>query len=236
MKGSRILKPYNSKHLLTYKPCYSLMMKWIKKVTRKKCLRLEKTWMRTLRQVQSPSPNADKPDSSHVQDTDESTSESSLDLKKFDNILPLTERQLVKYLRKVFRVLFNRLTEAQWVQHKEADVSHADLKAAIKGYYEENINHREQTDKVIEAAMNSHDKNSIARGDLLNALNGVTKELMAFQDFVKENLVLNKKVHKATWAYTKISTHLTELLTLIKNFDFQGLKSLVECLQSTALT
>ncbi|GJY97652.1 hypothetical protein Tco_0514562 [Tanacetum coccineum] len=118
------------------------------------------------------------------------------DLKKFDNILPLTERQLVKYLRK----------------------------AAIEGYYEENINHREQTDKVIDAAMNSHDKNSIARGDLLNALNRVIEALKAIQDAVKEDHVLNKKVLEAREAYTKNSTHLTELLTLIKNFDFQRLK------------
>ncbi|GJX05526.1 hypothetical protein Tco_0191442 [Tanacetum coccineum] len=39
--------------------------------------------------VQSPPPNIDKLESSLVQDTDESTSDSSPDLKKFDNILPL---------------------------------------------------------------------------------------------------------------------------------------------------
>ncbi|GJS01910.1 hypothetical protein Tco_0318418, partial [Tanacetum coccineum] len=102
-------------------------------------------------------------------------------------------------------------------------------------YYKENDDHREQTDKVIDAAMNSLDKNNIARGDLLNALNGVTKTLKAIQDAVKEDLVLNKKVIKATKAYIKNSTHLTELLTLIKNFDFQGLKSSVETLHATAL-
>ncbi|GJR60514.1 hypothetical protein Tco_1502676 [Tanacetum coccineum] len=102
-------------------------------------------------EVQSPLPNTDKLEYSPVQDTDESTSDLIPDLKKFDNILPLIERQLVKYLRK----------------------------AAIEGYYEENINHREQTDKVIDVAMNSLDKNNIARGDLLNALNRVTKALKA---------------------------------------------------------
>ncbi|GKB09204.1 hypothetical protein Tco_0837516, partial [Tanacetum coccineum] len=103
-------------------------------------------------------------------------------------------------------------------------------------YYEENINHKDQTDKVIDAARNSLDKNSIARGDLLNALNGVTETLKAIQDAVKEDLVLNKKVIEATKAYTKNSTHITELLTLIKNFDFQGFKSSVESLQATALS
>ncbi|GJX79554.1 hypothetical protein Tco_0327703 [Tanacetum coccineum] len=50
---------------------------------------------------QSPSPNKDKPEPSHTPTTQESDSDSSSpDLNKFNNILPLTERQLVKYLRK----------------------------------------------------------------------------------------------------------------------------------------
>ncbi|GJU70852.1 retrovirus-related pol polyprotein from transposon TNT 1-94 [Tanacetum coccineum] len=167
-----------------------------------------------------------------VEDMDEDTQAYT----KFDNILPLTERKLVKYHRKVSRVLFNRLSEAQWVQHEEAAVSYADLKATIEGYYEENIDHKEQTDKVIDAAMNSLDKNNITRGDILNALNEVTEALKAIQDAVKEDHVLNKKVLEAIKAYTKNSTHLNKLLTLTKNFDFQGLKSLVEFLQATALT
>ncbi|GJR41842.1 hypothetical protein Tco_1309945 [Tanacetum coccineum] len=131
----------------------------------------------------------------------------------------------------LFKILMNLLL-TPWTQHKEAAISYAD----IEGYYEENIDQREQTDKVIDAAMNSLDKNNIARGDLLNALNGVTKALKAIQDVVKEDHVLNKKVLEATKAYTKSSPHLTKLLILIKNFDFQGLKSSVEFLQATALT
>ncbi|GKE25811.1 hypothetical protein Tco_1441195, partial [Tanacetum coccineum] len=70
---------------------------------------------------QSPSPNKDKPEPSHTPATQESDSDSSSpDLKKFDNTLPLTERQLVKYLRvsqKVSRVLsFKKLTEEHWTQ------------------------------------------------------------------------------------------------------------------------
>nr|GEV76532.1 hypothetical protein [Tanacetum cinerariifolium] len=159
-------------------------------------------------QHQSPPPNTDKSKPSPDQETQELESgSSSPKLKIYDNILPLTERQLVKYLKKTF----------------------------IEGYYEENVNHMEQTNKVIDAAMNSLDKNSIARGDLLNALNGVTETLKNIQDAVKEDHILNKKVIEATKAYAKNSTHLTELLTLIKNFDFQGLKSSVESLQATAL-
>ncbi|GJX08078.1 hypothetical protein Tco_0196010 [Tanacetum coccineum] len=142
---------------------------------------------------------------------------------------------MVKYLRKVSRVLFNKIAKEQWTQYAEAVISYADLRASIEGYYKENVNHKEQTDKVIDAAMNSLHKNSITRGDLLNALNVVTDTLKTIQDVVKEDFVLNKKIIKATKAYTKNYTHLTKLLTLIKKFDFQGLKSSVESLQATTL-
>nr|GEV48607.1 retrovirus-related Pol polyprotein from transposon TNT 1-94 [Tanacetum cinerariifolium] len=52
---------------------------------------------------------------------------------------------------------------------------------------------KEQIDKVIDAAMNSLDKNSIAKGDILNALNGITETLKTIQDAIKEDLVHNKK-------------------------------------------
>ncbi|GJX35058.1 hypothetical protein Tco_0246615 [Tanacetum coccineum] len=112
------------------------------------------------------------------------------------------------YALKVSRVPFKRITKEQWAQHTEAAVSYADLRASIKGYYEENVDHKEQTKKVIDATMNSLNKNSIAMGDLLNALNGVTKTLKAIQDAVKEDPVLNKK----------------------------GLKSLVESLHATTIS
>ncbi|GJV53756.1 hypothetical protein Tco_1449497 [Tanacetum coccineum] len=111
-------------------------------------------------QHQSPPPNTDKSKPYPDQETQESESDtSSPELKKYDNILPLTERQLVKYLRK-------------------------------------NLDHKEQSDKVIDASMNSIDKNIIARGDLINALNEVTKTLKAIQDVVKED-------HNVTHADTK---------------------------------
>ncbi|GKD38813.1 hypothetical protein Tco_1259020 [Tanacetum coccineum] len=68
-------------------------------------------------------------------------------------------------LRKVSRVLFTKITKEQWARHEEAVVSYADLRASIEGYYKENVDHREQSDKVIDATMNSLDKNSIARGN-----------------------------------------------------------------------
>ncbi|GJR85005.1 hypothetical protein Tco_0209016 [Tanacetum coccineum] len=54
-------------------------------------------------EAQSPPPNQEQPESSHTHETDESDSDSSCPdvLKKYDNILPLTKRKLVKYLKNV---------------------------------------------------------------------------------------------------------------------------------------
>nr|GEV05441.1 hypothetical protein [Tanacetum cinerariifolium] len=98
-------------------------------------------------EVKSLSPNKEQPELSHAQES--ASDSSSPELKKYDNILPLTKRQLVKYLRKVSWVLFNRLTEDQWEKHKEAAVSYDDFRASIKEYYEDIVDHRDQTDKLI---------------------------------------------------------------------------------------
>ncbi|GJW39322.1 hypothetical protein Tco_0065167 [Tanacetum coccineum] len=142
---------------------------------------------------------------------------SSPNLKKFNNILPLTERQLIKYLRKVSRVLFNRITQEQWAQHEEAYVSYADLRASVEGYYEENVDHREKTNKLVQATIDSLNKTATDRVNLLKALNGVTKTLKFVQDAVKDDPALNKKVIEATEAYTKNYSALTELLSLTTN-------------------
>ncbi|GJR93937.1 hypothetical protein Tco_0266111 [Tanacetum coccineum] len=109
---------------------------------------------------QSPPPKKEHPETSHAQ---ESNSDSSCPdaLRKYDNILPLTERQLVK--------------------------------ASIEGYYEENVDHRDQTDKLIQATIDCLDKNSTERDDLLKALNGVTETLEVVQEAVKDDPALNRK-------------------------------------------
>ncbi|GKC87343.1 hypothetical protein Tco_1147992 [Tanacetum coccineum] len=105
----------------------------------------------------------------------------------------------------------------------------------FEGHYEENVDHREQTDKLNQATIDSLDKAATDRTNLLKALNRVTETLQVIQDDVKDDPTLNKKVIEATEAYTKNSIALTELLTLVKNFNFQGLKSSVVFLQATAL-
>nr|GEU37439.1 hypothetical protein [Tanacetum cinerariifolium] len=115
-------------------------------------------------EYQSPSPNKEKLELSYFPPTQESDSDSSSpDVKKFNNTIPFTERQLIKYLRKVSRILFSRINQEQLAQHKEADVSYASLRASIEGYYEENIYHREHTYKLVQATMDSLDKTSTDR-------------------------------------------------------------------------
>nr|GEX76799.1 hypothetical protein [Tanacetum cinerariifolium] len=90
---------------------------------------------------------------------------------------------------------------------------------------------REQTDKHVQATMNSLDKNSTKRVDLFKALNGVTEILKVVQKDIKEDHAINKKAIKATEAYTANSNNITELISLAKTFGFSGLKSLVETMK-----
>ncbi|GKE35279.1 hypothetical protein Tco_1454601, partial [Tanacetum coccineum] len=60
----------------------------------------------------------------------------------------------------------------------------------------------------------------------------VIERVLEVQNVVKEDHACNKKVLEAVEAYTKNSTNLTELLTLVKNFDFPGFKTTIEYLQA----
>nr|GEU54978.1 uncharacterized mitochondrial protein AtMg00810-like [Tanacetum cinerariifolium] len=152
-------------------------------------------------EVKTPSPNQTQPEPSYVQ---ESASDSSNpDLKRFDNTLPLTERQLIKYLRNMSRVLFNRITEKQWEHHEEASVSYTDLKASIKEYYEENIAHQDQTGQLVASSINSLDKSRSSIIDLYKGLNVITELLKDINNAVKDDPATNKKINEAikTFAY-----------------------------------
>ncbi|GKA19485.1 hypothetical protein Tco_0699400 [Tanacetum coccineum] len=56
-----------------------------------------------------------------------------------------------------------------------------------------------------------------------------------FNDAVKEDSALNKKVLEAIEAYTKNSSSLTELFSLVKGFNFPSFKTALEDLQATTL-
>ncbi|GKA01001.1 hypothetical protein Tco_0673666 [Tanacetum coccineum] len=158
-------------------------------------------------EVRTPSPKQDQPEPSHVQ---ESTSDSSSpDLKKFDNIIPLTERQLIKYLRKMSRVLFK--------------------------YYDKNVAHIDQTDKLVETTMNTIDKSSTTIKDLYKGLNVITQLLKDINNAVKDDPATNKKIDEAIETFAKISTNTTEVLSLVKGFDFSTLQSPLKYFHAHAL-
>nr|GEV01146.1 hypothetical protein [Tanacetum cinerariifolium] len=150
----------------------------------------------TDKEAQSRPPNKEQPEPFHAQELEFDSS--SPKLKKYDNILPLTKRQL----------------------HEEDAVSYADLRASIEGYNEENVDHKDQTDKLVQATMNSLDKNTTKRADLLKALNGITEILKAVQEAVKEDPALNKKVLEATKSYTA-NTKEPPFYTERENDDMQ---------------
>ncbi|GJZ18212.1 hypothetical protein Tco_0554335 [Tanacetum coccineum] len=170
---------------------------------------------------QCPPPQADKPQSSHAPSTKASDTDSSCDdiLKKYDNTILLIKCQLVKYLRKVSNALFARITKDNWEKHEEAAVSYADIKASI----DENIAHRDQTDKLVDASMSSLDKSSNTISDLYKGFNIITEFLKEIKNVVKDDLVINKKISEATKSFTKISTNIIEVLSLVKRFNFADL-------------
>ncbi|GJT34478.1 hypothetical protein Tco_0924897 [Tanacetum coccineum] len=142
-------------------------------------------------EVRTLSPGSTQPDPSHVQES--ASDSSSPDLKRFDNTLPPTERQLIKYLKK----------------------------ASINQYYDENIAHRDQTDKLVEATIS----------DLYKGLNVITELLKTINTTVKDDPTTNQKINEATETFAKISSNITEVLSLVNGFDFSALLSAVKSLR-----
>ncbi|GKF17202.1 hypothetical protein Tco_0062120, partial [Tanacetum coccineum] len=157
-------------------------------------------------------PQADKPQSSHAPSTEASDTDSYSDdiLRKYDNTLPLTEHQLVKYLRKMSKALFTRISEDNWEKHEEDAINYADLKSSIDDYYDENISHQDQTDKLVEASMSSLDKSSNTISDLYKGLNIVTELLKEIKNAVKDDSII-KKITEATKSFTNFSINITYL-------------------------
>nr|GEX93884.1 hypothetical protein [Tanacetum cinerariifolium] len=167
---------------------------------------------------QSPPPWEDKLQSSHALSTEALNTDSFYDdsLKKYDNTLPLTERQLVIYSRKVSTVLFDRITEDNWEKRKKATINYANLKASIDEYYDENITHRDQTGKLVEATMSFLNNKSTTIRDLYKVLNVITKLLKEINNAIKDDPVIHKKISKATKLFTKIFINITEVLNGLK--------------------
>nr|GEV80193.1 hypothetical protein [Tanacetum cinerariifolium] len=62
--------------------------------------------------------------------------------------------------------ILKKITEDHWEKHEEAVVHYVNLKASIDNYCNENIIHKDQTDKLVEAFMSSLKKSSTTISDL----------------------------------------------------------------------
>ncbi|GJX75364.1 hypothetical protein Tco_0313959 [Tanacetum coccineum] len=120
--------------------------------------------------------------------------------------------------------LFARITEDTWAKHEEDAVNYADLKASIDDYYDENIAHKDQTDKLVEASMSSLEKSSNTINDLYKGLNIITELLKVIKNDVKDNTVINKKITKATESFTKFSINITDLQSSMNTLQAHALK------------
>ncbi|GKC65923.1 hypothetical protein Tco_1098521, partial [Tanacetum coccineum] len=124
--------------------------------------------------------------------------------------------------------------DPSYEQHEEAVVSYADLKASIDQHYDENITHKDQTDKLVEASMSSLDRSSTTISDLYKGLNVITELLKTINIAVKDDPATNKKINEATETFAKISSNIIEVLSLVKGFDFSALLSAVKSLRDHA--
>ncbi|GJW02165.1 hypothetical protein Tco_1561021 [Tanacetum coccineum] len=102
-------------------------------------------------------------------------------------------------------------------------------------YYDENIAHRDQTDKLVVASMSSLDKSCNATSDLYKGLNIITELLKEINNAIKDDPAINKKISEATESFIKIFANITEVLSLVKGFDFSDLQSTVKDLLAHAL-
>ncbi|GJX86586.1 hypothetical protein Tco_0337360 [Tanacetum coccineum] len=136
----------------------------------------------------------------------ESDSDSSCPeaLKKYDNVLPLTERQLVQYLQKVSRVLYNRLIEDQWEKHEESAASYADLKSKIEGFHDAAY----KVHKGTKAAFSTYEKLIVKfqaqYGKDAEKILGSLKRLKSLVESLQAS-ALRQDEHLAEWAKSSTS-------------------------------
>ncbi|GJX30383.1 hypothetical protein Tco_0238462 [Tanacetum coccineum] len=107
--------------------------------------------------------------------------------------------------------LFAKITEDNWEKHEEVAVNYVDLKVSIDDYYDENIAHRDHTEKLVESSMSYLDKSSNTISDLYKGLNIITELLIEIKSAVKDDFVINNKISEATESFTKFSTNITDL-------------------------
>ncbi|GKE77358.1 hypothetical protein Tco_1543478 [Tanacetum coccineum] len=93
-------------------------------------------------------------------------------------------------------------------KHEEVAVYYANLKASVDDYYDENIAHRDQTDKIIEASISSLDKSINTISDLYKGLNIITELLKEIKNAVKDDSAHALKQDEELAAWSKSSTNM----------------------------
>ncbi|GJU42083.1 hypothetical protein Tco_1195040 [Tanacetum coccineum] len=117
-------------------------------------------------------------------------------------------------------------------QSLKAAVSYADLKWSLRDFINTSFTKYENNDAALR---NFQQILNLFMTDHNTSMKMILANLKEVQDDVKEDPALNKKVLKAAEAYTRNSSNLIELLSLVKIFDFPCLKSVVENLQAATL-
>ncbi|GKB79063.1 hypothetical protein Tco_0945958, partial [Tanacetum coccineum] len=74
-----------------------------------------------------------------------------------------------------------------------AAASYAGLKASIDQYYDENIAHRDQTDKLVESSTSSLDRSSTTISDLYKGMDVITQLLKDINNAFKDDLLQTRK-------------------------------------------
>ncbi|GJR00805.1 hypothetical protein Tco_0523789 [Tanacetum coccineum] len=157
---------------------------------------------------QPPSPHKKQPESSHAKDTyvsDSEFSSCSETFRSYDNFIPITK------------------------MHEEVAASYADLRDSIEDYYEENVDHRAQTDKLVQETMSTLDKISKAgideRAKLLKSLNRVSETLEA-------EFALKEEINKMVESHNTTSGNLSSLTKLLYNVRLPEILTKLDVFQS----
>nr|GEX22210.1 hypothetical protein [Tanacetum cinerariifolium] len=79
--------------------------------------------------------------------------------------------------------------------------------ASIEEYYDENVAHRDQTEKLVESTMSIIEKSSTTIKDLYQGINVITQLLKEINHAVKDDHAKNKKIDEAIETFDKISTN-----------------------------
>ncbi|GKA24674.1 hypothetical protein Tco_0710707 [Tanacetum coccineum] len=83
----------------------------------------------------------------------------------------------------------------------------------------------------MEASMSSLDRSNTTISDLYKGMNVITQLLKDISNAVKDNPATNQKLNEATETFARISSNVTEVLSLVKGFDFFTLLSAVKSLR-----